>query len=81
VHTAAQPRCGPARGAGNLIARKSKEIITMTDLTEIDATLVDLRRKAAKRRDIAGYAANLEALEARIAALEAQRAALATSTH
>ena len=35
----------------------------MTDLSELVATLADLRRKAAKRRDIAGYAANLEALE------------------
>jgi len=34
-----------------------------------------LRRKAAKRRDTAGYAANLEAIEARIAGLEARRAA------
>jgi len=52
----------------------------MTDLSELDAMLADLRRKAAKRRDVAGYAANLEALEARIADLEARRiAALATS--
>ena len=47
----------------------------MTDLSELVATLADLRRKAAKRRDIAGYAANLEALEVRIAALEARRVA------
>jgi phosphopentomutase len=80
VHTAAQPRCGTARGSGNLIAPNSEEITTMTDLSELDAMLADLRRKAAKRRDVAGYAANLEALEARIADLEARRiAALATS--
>jgi len=82
VHSAARPRCGPARAAGNLVALKSKEIMTMTDLSELVVTLGDLRRKAAKRRDVAGYAANLEAIEARIAALEARRVvALATSTH
>lgn len=47
----------------------------MTDLKELDAMLADLRRRAAKRRDVAGYVANIEALEARIAALAAQRAA------
>lgn len=48
----------------------------MTDLSELVTMLADLRRKVAKRRDIAGYAANLEAMEARIAALEARRVAL-----
>lgn len=47
----------------------------MTDVSEIDAALAQLRRKAAKRRDVAGYGANVEALDAAIAALEAQRAA------
>jgi hypothetical protein len=47
----------------------------MTELSEIDGALARLRRKAAKRRDVAGYAANIELLDARIAALEAQRAA------
>ncbi len=47
----------------------------MTDLSAIEAALADLRRKAAKRRDVAGYAANLEVLQARIAALEAERVA------
>ena len=37
--------------------------------------LAELRRKAKKRRDVAGYCANVTELEARIAALEAQRAA------
>ena len=49
--------------------------MTMTDLSELVTMLADLRRKAAKRRDVAGYAANLEALEMRIAALEARRVA------
>ena len=47
----------------------------MTDVSGIDAALSELRRKAAKRRDVAGYAANVVLLEQRIAALEAQRAA------
>ena len=46
------------------------------DLAEIDAALVDLRRKLSKRRDQAGYADNVAAVEARIAELEAERAAL-----
>jgi hypothetical protein len=51
------------------------EIIVMTDVSGLDAALADLRRKAAKRRDTAGYAANVAELETRIAALEARRAA------
>lgn len=47
----------------------------MTDLSGLDAALAQLRRKAARRRDVAGYGANLALLEARIAELEAQRAA------
>ncbi len=48
----------------------------MTDITSLDAALADLRRKAAKRRDTAGYGANVAMLEAKIAELEAQRAAV-----
>jgi cell division protein FtsB len=48
----------------------------MTDVSALDAALAELRRKAAKRRDVAGYGANVEALNARIADLEAQRAAV-----
>lgn len=47
----------------------------MTDVSGLDAALADLRRKATKRRDVAGYGANVTLLETRIAALEAQRAA------
>lgn len=47
----------------------------MTDLSGLDAALAELRRKAAKRRDTAGYGANVILLEQRIAELEAQRAA------
>jgi cell division protein FtsB len=49
--------------------------ISMTNTNGLDTALADLRRKAAKRRETAGYAANVAVLEARIAALEAQRAA------
>lgn len=47
----------------------------MTDLSDVDAILADLRLKVSKRRDVAGYAANVAALQARIAVLEAQRSA------
>lgn len=48
----------------------------MPTLNEIDAELSRLRRLADKRRGVAGYEANVEAVEGRIAALEAQRQAL-----
>jgi hypothetical protein len=51
----------------------------MTDVSGLDAALAQLRRKAAKRRDTAGYAANVALLETRITALEAQRAAALAS--
>jgi hypothetical protein len=56
-------------------AARFRETI-MTDLSGLDAALAELRRKAAKRRDNAGYGANVILLEQRIAALEAQRAAV-----
>ena len=51
----------------------------MKDVSGLDVALADLRRKAAKRRDTAGYGANLILLEQRIAALEAQRAVAAAA--
>ena len=39
----------------------------MKDVSGLDVALADLRRKAAKRRDTAGYGANLILLEQRIA--------------
>ena len=47
----------------------------MTDTSTLDAELAELRRKIAKRRNVAGFAANVEMLEARIRQLEAERAA------
>jgi hypothetical protein len=49
--------------------------MVMTDWRDVEAILADLRLKVRKRRDVAGYAANVAALQARIAMLEAQRAA------
>jgi hypothetical protein len=51
------------------------EITAMTDLSDVDAILADLHLKVGKRRDVAGYAANVAALQARIVVLEAQRSA------
>ena len=45
----------------------------MTNLREIEIQLAVLRRKAAKRRDVAGFAANVSVVEAAIATLEARR--------
>lgn len=47
----------------------------MMDPSALDGELLRLRAKAAKRRNVAGFAANAVALEVRIRALEIQRAA------
>lgn len=40
----------------------------------LQSELTDLQRKASKRRDQAGYAANVKAIEARIVAVQAELA-------
>jgi hypothetical protein len=46
------------------------------DAAALSAALDDLRRKLAKRRNQAGFAGNVQALETRIAELQADRAVL-----
>lgn len=46
------------------------------DAAALSAALDDLRRKLAKRRNQAGFARNVQALETRIAELQADRAVL-----
>lgn len=49
----------------------------MTDINTLDAEIAELRLKASKRRNVAGFTANVEVLEARIRQLETERAAVA----
>jgi hypothetical protein len=48
--------------------------LTPEQRTALEAELTDLQRKADKRRNEGGYAANVAAIEARIAVIEAELA-------